>query len=288
MADVRPAPGGRRRVHRPRRAADGADGAGLPARGRRYVTLAVGCTGGKHRRVAIAEELVPAAARRRRRRPSSCTATWGGSDWPHARRSSALGGGHGLAASLAALRPRRPTGSRRSSRSADDGGSVGPAARGVRRPAPGRPADGPGGAVRRRPSGATPGRDVLQHRFAGAGPLRRPRAGQPAHRLASGTCSATPSRGLDLRRPAARRPGPGAADGGRPAADRGRASSAPTRPSPTRSRTVRGQVQVASTPGGSLGVRLHPQDPKAVRGDHRAPSTTPTGSSSGPGPGSPR
>ena len=50
------------------------------ARASRYVTIAVGCTGGKHRSVAIAEEL-----RRRLRaatasRPSSSTATWGASD----------------------------------------------------------------------------------------------------------------------------------------------------------------------------------------------------------------
>ena len=32
--------------------------AGYEREGKRYVTLAVGCTGGKHRSVAIAEELV--------------------------------------------------------------------------------------------------------------------------------------------------------------------------------------------------------------------------------------
>ena len=36
--------------------------------GRRYVTLAVGCTGGKHRSVAIAEELAERLRQRRRRR----------------------------------------------------------------------------------------------------------------------------------------------------------------------------------------------------------------------------
>ena len=38
--------------------------AGYPREGKRYVTIAVGCTGGKHRWVAMAEEL---AARLRRR-----------------------------------------------------------------------------------------------------------------------------------------------------------------------------------------------------------------------------
>ena len=36
---------------------------GYKREGKRYLTLAVGCTGGKHRSVAVAEELAPAAGR---------------------------------------------------------------------------------------------------------------------------------------------------------------------------------------------------------------------------------
>ena len=48
--------------------------------GKRYLTVAVGCTGGKHRSVAMAEELAAPAARRRASTPAPCTATWGGSE----------------------------------------------------------------------------------------------------------------------------------------------------------------------------------------------------------------
>ncbi len=44
-------------------------GAGYRREGKRYLTVAVGCTGGKHRSVAISEE-IGAPARRRRTGPA--------------------------------------------------------------------------------------------------------------------------------------------------------------------------------------------------------------------------
>ena len=44
--------------------------AGYQREGKRYVTIAVGCTGGKHRSVAMAEELAAPAGRRTASRPS--------------------------------------------------------------------------------------------------------------------------------------------------------------------------------------------------------------------------
>ena len=54
--------------------------AGYRSEGKRYVTIAVGCTGGKHRSVAMSEKLARAARRTRAWRPSWCTATWGVND----------------------------------------------------------------------------------------------------------------------------------------------------------------------------------------------------------------
>ena len=54
--------------------------AGYLREGKRFVTLAVGCTGGKHRSVAMAEELAAPAAGPRHGRRRSCTGTWGGSE----------------------------------------------------------------------------------------------------------------------------------------------------------------------------------------------------------------
>ena len=86
---------------------------GYAREGKRYALLAVGCTGGKHRSVAMSEQL--AARLARARAASTCrssTATWGASE---RRRPAdgrpqvvALGGGHGLAASLQALRQVTP------------------------------------------------------------------------------------------------------------------------------------------------------------------------------------
>ena len=60
-------PGGRRRVPRPLRSScSRLVGGRLPARGQALPDAGVGCTGGKHRSVAIAEELAAPAGRRRR------------------------------------------------------------------------------------------------------------------------------------------------------------------------------------------------------------------------------
>ena len=82
---------------------------GLLREGKRFVTVAVGCTGGKHRRVAMAEELRRRLARPRHRVPVVHRDLGRGVNVPRARRGTtrtvvALGGGHGLAASLSALR----------------------------------------------------------------------------------------------------------------------------------------------------------------------------------------
>ena len=134
--------------------------AGYEREGKRFVTLAIGCTGGKHRSVAIAEQI--AGQLSAKARPSrSCTGIWGANDgWPGCPRLAqlrpsrpgpadagvvpsvrplnpkvaALGGGHGLFAALSALR--------RVTRQltaivtvADDGGSSGRLRRAVRCPA---------------------------------------------------------------------------------------------------------------------------------------------------------
>lgn len=80
-----------------------------------------------------------------------------------------LGGGHGLAASLAALR-RLTDDVTAIVGVADDGGSSRAAAPRARRAAPRRPADGPGGTVRRRRVG-THLEQAVQHRFGGDGEL---------------------------------------------------------------------------------------------------------------------
>ena len=56
-------PGGRRRVPRPLPRAARLIGAGYRREGKRYLTVAVGCTGGKHRSVAISEEIARRLAR---------------------------------------------------------------------------------------------------------------------------------------------------------------------------------------------------------------------------------
>ena len=52
---------------------------GYRREGKRYLTLAVGCTGGKHRSVAIAEEFARRLARRGAHRRPPATATWAAS-----------------------------------------------------------------------------------------------------------------------------------------------------------------------------------------------------------------
>jgi len=182
----------------------------------------------------------------------------------------ALGGGHGLAASLAALRlvTDRITAV---VTVGDDGGSS--------------------GRLREEYDVLPPGdlrmalaalcddsewghqwRDVLQHRFAGSGPLGGHALGNllivSLWDLLGDTVG-----GLDLV--------------GRLLGARGRVLPMAAEPlqieasvlgadpaRPEEVSTVRGQVQVASTPGRVLGVRLHPEDPKAcgetIRAIHEA------------------
>jgi uncharacterized cofD-like protein len=182
----------------------------------------------------------------------------------------ALGGGHGLAASLAALRlvTDRITAV---VTVGDDGGSS--------------------GRLREEYDVLPPGdlrmalaalcddsewghqwRDVLQHRFAGSGPLGGHALGNllivSLWDLLGDTVG-----GLDLV--------------GRLLGARGRVLPMAAEPlqieasvlgadpaQPDEVSTVRGQVQVASTPGRVLGVRLHPDDPKAcgetIRAIHEA------------------
>ncbi len=88
-------------LDRVRRRSSNIIGAGYRRESKRYLTLAVGCTGGKHRSVVMSEELAAAAARGRASARPSSIETSAVSDAPTA---VALGGGHGLHASLSALR----------------------------------------------------------------------------------------------------------------------------------------------------------------------------------------
>ena len=125
-------------------------------------------------------------------------------------------------------------------------------------------------------------RDVLQHRFAGAGPLARPRGRQPADRRALGAARRH-RRAAWTGRPAARRPGPGAADGGRAAARSRPASLGADPAGPTSVARSAARSRSPSTPGGSSASGCCPQDPPACPEAVERRSTTPTGSSSGPG-----
>ena len=66
---------------------------GFEREGKRYLTVAVGCTGGKHRSVAIAEELARRLREVAPRRPTPSTATWGANDAADGRARSAAGTG---------------------------------------------------------------------------------------------------------------------------------------------------------------------------------------------------
>ena len=181
-----------------------------PAReGKRYLTLAVGCTGGKHRSVAMAEvrpRLLP-----RGWRPRPATATWAASSAappvPGARGWWRFGGGHGLAAALAAWRPITPELTAVVT-VADDGGSSGR----IRREMPVLP---PGelrmalaalaGDSAAADVAAPPPAPAGRHRCAGRPPGRQPGAHR-AHRDARRRHGA----GARRHRGAARRPRPGA------------------------------------------------------------------------------
>ena len=233
------------------------------------MTVAIGCTGGKHRSVAMTEEIarrLSAAGLRGPRRP---TATWAGSDRPMMARSDraqsvvAFGGGHGLSASLQALRllvddlvvddlTAVVT-------VADNGGSSG-RLRGEFGVLP------PGDL--RMALAALCGDDewgdtwarVLQHRFAGRRRDARPRDRQPADRRAVGAAR-RPGRRPRLGRPAARHHRPGAADGADARSTSPPRCAASTRPTRDALTTVRGQVEVATTDGEIVSIALDPPDP---------------------------
>ena len=138
-------------------------GAGYRREGKRYLTVSVGCTGGKHRSVAISEEIARRlsgrtaregiAGQRRAPGPGARVSGRGGRRWPTA-------GGGARRRARAARHPVRaaPAGRPRHALDhvtavvtvADDGGSSGRLRRELGSAAAGRPADGDGRAGRRR------------------------------------------------------------------------------------------------------------------------------------------
>ena len=221
-----------------------------------FVTIAVGCTGGKHRSVAMAEAIAAAAARARPVRPHPAPGPGARVSGRRPRRGGRQPGAAGPRAARDARRPaaaraRCAAGSSRahadppSSRSAagtgwrppsarcgtspsnltavvtvaDDGGSSGRLRQELGVLPPGDLRMALLGAVRRRRVGP----DLARRPPA---PVRlgraaeQPRGGQPAHRGAVGAARRR-GRRPRLGRPAARRARPGAAHGGRAAGDRG-------------------------------------------------------------------
>ena len=233
---------------------------GYEREGKRFVTFAVGCTGGKHRSVAIAGELGGAHGAERTSR--SCTGIWAGSE-PRVTgvRTVALGGGHGLAASLGALR--RVTDELTAIVTvADDGGSSGRLRRdyGVLPPGDLRMALA---ALCRDDEWGTTWSKVVQHRFGGDREL----AGHAVGNLlivALWDLLGDTVAGLGLGGQAARHGRPGAADGGGAAGHRGGGGRGGPGPARRRSPRVRGQVECATTPGQVRSITLLPPDPPAV------------------------
>ena len=105
---------------------------GFEREGKRYLTVAVGCTGGKHRSVAIAEELAARLRDVAAVRPRLSTATWGASDGgsePAASGWWRSAAGTGSRASLRALRAlRRASSTSTSPRWSRSATTAGPAA----------------------------------------------------------------------------------------------------------------------------------------------------------------
>ena len=109
------------------------------------MTVAIGCTGGKHRSVAIAEALVRwLNARRGRPAVGAGAAPGSGPRMSVHRGIVALGGGHGLYATLSAARRLTPHVTAVVT-VADDGGSSGRLRSELGRGAAGRSANGVGG-----------------------------------------------------------------------------------------------------------------------------------------------
>ena len=162
-----------------------------------------------------------------------------------------------------------------------------PAARGVRRPAAGRPADGPGRAVRRQRVGRTSGATSCS-------------TGSPAPARSVATplgnllivslwdLLGDTVEGLDLVGRLLGARGPGAADGGRAAADRGQRARAPTRHDPTSVTHGAGPGRGGLDAGSGARRAAAPAGPAGRARRRSRPSTTRTGSSWARAPGSPR
>ena len=178
----------------------------------------------------------------------------------------ALGGGHGLVRHPERpAAPRRRPHHRRAHRDRDRRRQrrlVRSAPRRVRRAAARRPADGAGRPVRRRRVGPHLGRGR-------PAPLRRARATCSGHVIGNllivGLWELMGDHvpGPRLGRPAARRPGPGAADGDHADGHHRRGARARRRRTATAPPTVRGQVEVATTEGDIVSVALDPPTPEA-------------------------
>ena len=245
----------------------------LPAyerEGKSYLSIGVGCTGGRHRSVVIAEELGRAPRRPRALDPASATGT---STVPE--RDGA--GPQGRRARRRA-RPRRSRCARSAATRAtitavvsvaDDGGSIGPAPARPRRARARRPAQVPRRARRRRRR-SWPG--AFEHRFD-AGDLDGPRARQPGDRRARRDARRLRARARRSRPPARRR---------RPGAARDDATRSCSRPTST-ARAVEGQVAVAElAPGRIRRVELVPADAPAPPDGARRDRAPPTRSCSPP------
>ena len=268
--------------------------AGYLREGRRYVTLAVGCTGGKHRSVAVAEALRDPAEQRRRRRPSSSTATWGRSE------PAVTGPARGYArrprSSPSAAATAWPPRSRRSSWSPT---TSPPSSRSPTTAArPGRLRDEfdvlPPGDLRMALTALCDDtewghtwRDVLQHRFRGDGPLGGPRPRQPAHHRPLGPAR-DPVVGLDLVGRLLNARGRVLPMAAVPLEIDGPGPSASTPPTPRPSTTLRGQVAVATTRGTVRQHRPRAAGPAVCPARRWRRSARPTGSSSARARGSPR
>ena len=230
------------------------------------MTIAVGCTGGKHRSVAMAEALAARLGRDSRRRPRRAPRPGARMSGATSARSArpvvvALGGGHGLYATLRAAR-RLSTDVTAVVTVADDGGSSGRLRARTRRDPAGRPADGAGRARRAtNPTCRTWTDDVpaplRRHRRAGRSlgrqpDPRRPHRGAGRHRSRRWTsmarCCGVQGRVL----PMSPIPLDIVAD-----VERTRRRTRRVR------RCIRGQVAVATTPGKVRRVRLLPADPPA-------------------------
>ena len=230
---------------------------GYQREGKRYATIAVGCTGGKHRSVATAEELATRLAGLGVASRTVHRDLGAGVSGPTAARpgSSSLGGGHGLAASLSALRLLTDQLTAVVT-VADDGGSSG------------RLRDElgviPPGDLRMALSALCDDnewghtwRDLLQHRFASSGELHDHAVGNllivALWELLGDTVT-----GPGLGRPAARGARPGAADVRRAAGHRGQVvgldPADPTRAG-DRARPGRGRDDARA---GSSAIRLLP------------------------------